>query len=138
MLVEIRSDHFNEQYLADAQLGKIASLFSLLTIFIACLGLLGLAAYTAEQRTKEIGIRKVFGASIAKITALLSSGFIKLVFIANITATYNGHLVIDRKRLVMHTAIGQTKVSDIIEPVKTFARDGIKNSHLDIRMSIHI
>lgn len=60
--------------------------FSVFGIFISCLGIFGLAMFMIEKRTKEIGIRKVFGASIAKITALLSSGFIKLVFIANIVA----------------------------------------------------
>jgi putative ABC transport system permease protein len=56
---------------------------ALATIFIACLGLFGLATYTAQQRVKEIGIRKVLGASIPHLAALLSKDFLKLVFIAN-------------------------------------------------------
>jgi ABC-type antimicrobial peptide transport system permease subunit len=63
-------------------------------IFISCMGLFGLALYTVERRTKEIGIRKVFGASIAKIIALLSSEFIKLVIIANVIAIPLAYLVL--------------------------------------------
>ena len=57
-----------------------------MAIFIACLGLFGLAAYAAEQRVKEIGIRKVLGASVGSVAALLSRDFLKLVVIANIIA----------------------------------------------------
>lgn len=64
-------------------LGKAVAFFTLLTIFIACLGLLGLVAFMIEQRTKEIGIRKVLGASVAQITTLLSSDFLRLVLISN-------------------------------------------------------
>lgn len=60
--------------------------FSMLAIFLACLGLLGLAAYAAETRTKEIGVRKVLGASATGIMVLLSKDFIKLVLIANLIA----------------------------------------------------
>jgi putative ABC transport system permease protein len=65
---------------------RIFGVFSLLAIFIACMGLLGLAIYIIQQRTKEIGIRKVLGASVFGITALLSKDFIKLVFIAILLA----------------------------------------------------
>ena len=68
-------------------MGLLYRTFAGLTIFIACLGLFGLAAFTAEQRTKEIGVRKVLGASIASITALLSKDFLKLVGIAIILAS---------------------------------------------------
>ncbi len=79
--------HFiDEEYaqkFSDEQLiGTLASLFALLTIFISCLGLFGLATYMAENRIKEIGVRKVLGASIANITVLLSKDFLKLVVIA--------------------------------------------------------
>jgi putative ABC transport system permease protein len=60
--------------------------FSVLAILIACLGLLGLASYTTEQRRKEISIRKILGASVSTIVALLSKDFLKLVLIANILA----------------------------------------------------
>ena len=67
--------------------GRILILFAGLTIFIACLGLFGLAAFTAEARTKEIGVRKVLGASVASILTLLSKDFLKLVLIAIVIAS---------------------------------------------------
>jgi putative ABC transport system permease protein len=70
--------------------------FSCLAIFIACLGLLGLATYTAEQRTKEIGIRKVLGANVSNIVTLLSRDFIKLVLISIIIATPIAWYVMNR------------------------------------------
>jgi len=66
--------------------GQLVSLFTLLTIFISCLGLFGLASYMAENRIKEIGIRKVLGASVQNITTLLSKDFLKLVVISIIVA----------------------------------------------------
>jgi len=73
---------FNRQYKGDMQFGKILNLFSFFTLFITILGLLGLAAYNASRRTKEIGVRKVLGASTVGILALLSKDFLKLVLIA--------------------------------------------------------
>lgn len=75
-------ERFNELYHAEQKLGEIFGVFAALAIFIACLGLYGLAAFTAEQRTKEIGVRKVLGASIPSIITLLSKEFLKLVGIA--------------------------------------------------------
>ena len=68
-------------------MGLLYRVFAGLTVFIACLGLFGLSAFAAEQRTKEIGIRKVLGASVASITALLSKDFLKLVAIAILIAS---------------------------------------------------
>ncbi len=79
-------DSFDAQYRADERLSKIFSYFSILAILIACLGLFGLASYTAEQRTKEIGIRKVLGASISGIMKLLTEEFSKWILFANIIA----------------------------------------------------
>ena len=73
---------FDASYRAEQRVGKIFIVFTSLAIVIACLGLFGLAAYAAEQRTKEIGIRKILGASVATIAGMLSFDFIKLVFIA--------------------------------------------------------
>ena len=73
---------FNEQYVADQHFGSLFSLFSCLAILIACLGLFGLATFTAQQRTKEIGIRKVLGASVFGIVSMINKEFLKLVFIA--------------------------------------------------------
>ncbi|MBN3583163.1 ABC transporter permease [Algoriphagus aestuarii] len=80
-------EDFNSQYESDFRFRQIFTSFSILAIFIACLGLLGLATYTAEQRTKEIGIRKVLGADIGSIVGLLSKDFVKLVLVAILVAT---------------------------------------------------
>ncbi len=79
-------DSFNEQYLAEERTGALFGVFTILGQFIACLGLLGLAAFTTRQRTKEIGVRKVLGASIPGITFLISKEFLKWVVLANIIA----------------------------------------------------
>ncbi|HMH24868.1 MAG TPA: ABC transporter permease [Puia sp.] len=84
--------HFvDESYAAkftlEVLIGKLAGLFAGLAIFISCLGLFGLAAYTAEQRTKEIGIRKVLGASVSQVWMLLSKDFIVLVLISCVVAS---------------------------------------------------
>jgi putative ABC transport system permease protein len=79
-------DLFNKTYAAEQKTGTILNIFSVLTIFVACLGLFGLATYTAEQRTKEIGIRKVLGASVIQVTQMLSKEFLKLVLIASLIA----------------------------------------------------
>lgn len=79
-------ESFDNQYTADRQFGKVFVLFALLAILVSCLGLFGLASFTAEQSTKEVGIRKVLGASAAKIVFLLSKEFSKWVLLANIIA----------------------------------------------------
>ncbi|HEY8920413.1 MAG TPA: ABC transporter permease [Chitinophaga sp.] len=85
-LYSFMDEEFNAMYQADQRTGNIFVLFAVLAIVVACLGLSGLAIFTAEQRTKEIGIRKVHGASVADIVTLLSRDFIKLVFIAIVIA----------------------------------------------------
>ncbi|MBC7848403.1 MAG: ABC transporter permease, partial [Chitinophagaceae bacterium] len=75
-------DHFNDLYKADNQVSKIVAVLAVLAIIIACLGLFGLASYSAEKRTKEVGIRKVLGASAVNLVALLSWNFIRLVIIS--------------------------------------------------------
>ena len=79
---EFMDDVFDALYKREESLVKVSSIFSLLAICIACLGLFGLAAFTAEQRTQEIGIRKVLGASVTRIIASMSWDFLKLVLIA--------------------------------------------------------
>ena len=79
-------DHFAKLYQSDKQVSVVMSILAGLAIFIACLGLFGLATFTAQRRTKEIGIRKVVGASVFQITALLSKDFLKLVLISFIIA----------------------------------------------------
>lgn len=77
----------DKQYRSEQRTGRIILYFSILAILISCLGLFGLAAFTAEIRTKEIGVRKVLGASVGSIVALLSQDFLKLVVIAIVIAT---------------------------------------------------
>jgi putative ABC transport system permease protein len=89
-------DDYTSLYQQEMRLRAIVSVFAGLAIFVACLGLFGLAAFTAEQRTKEIGIRKVLGASITDIITLLSTGFLKLVGIAFLIAAPIGYLVMTR------------------------------------------
>lgn len=79
-------EHFAELYRADQAVSKVVGILAGLAILISCLGLFGLASYAAEKRVKEIGIRKVLGASITNITGLLSKDFIKLVIISNLIA----------------------------------------------------
>ena len=77
---------FAKKYRAEERLGTLIMYFSVLAIFIGCLGLFGMSSYTAEQRTKEIGIRKVLGATVPNIVSLLSREFVILVVIACVTA----------------------------------------------------
>jgi len=77
---------FDALYKADQTMGKVFSVFTFLSLSVACLGLLGLAIYTAERRTREIGIRKVLGASVQNMVAMLSMDFLKLVIIASVVA----------------------------------------------------
>jgi putative ABC transport system permease protein len=76
------NDSFDEMYRSEQRIGKVALAFSILAILIACLGLFGLASFMAEQRTKELGVRKVLGASMNSLFTLLSKDFVRLVLIA--------------------------------------------------------
>ena len=80
-------DSYNKQYISEQQYASLFTTASLWAIFIACLGLFGLATFTVESRIKEIGIRKVLGASVSNITALLSKDFLKLVIISVLIAS---------------------------------------------------
>ncbi|WP_338876452.1 ABC transporter permease [Spirosoma sp. SC4-14] len=80
-------EEFGRKFGNEERIGKLASFFAVLAIFISCLGLFGLASFIAEQRTKEIGVRKVLGASVANLWGLLSVDFIRLVIISCIIAT---------------------------------------------------
>jgi ABC-type antimicrobial peptide transport system permease subunit len=79
-------EDFNALFVAETLIGKLSGIFASLAIFISCLGLFGLAAYTAERRTKEIGIRKVLGASVTGVVRLLSKEFIQLVALSCLIA----------------------------------------------------
>jgi putative ABC transport system permease protein len=89
-------DIFDRAYRLEQRLGSMFNVFSILAVVIACLGLFGLAAFTAEQRTKEIGVRKVLGASQKNIFVLLSKEFTKWVFIANFFAWPVAYLAMNR------------------------------------------
>ncbi len=80
-------DIFNNLYKGEQTEGKLFNYFAAIAIFISCLGLLGLAAYTAQVRTREIGVRKVLGASVSNITTMLSADFLKLVIFAIVIAS---------------------------------------------------
>lgn len=101
-------DKFEEIYRGEIQAGKVFSIFAILAIVIACLGLFGLAAFTAEQRTKEIGIRKVLGATIPNIVSMLSKEFLILVALANIIAWPVAYYIMNKwlEDFVYKTEIG--------------------------------
>ena len=77
---------FDKLYRSDQIMGKVFTVFTVLSVFVACLGLLGLAIYTAERRMKEISIRKVLGASVQNVVTMLSTDFLKLIIIASVLA----------------------------------------------------
>ncbi|HEV3411249.1 MAG TPA: ABC transporter permease [Puia sp.] len=80
-------EEYNKKFGLETLVGKLASLFAALAIFISCLGLFGLAAYVAEQRTKEIGVRKVLGASVSQIWFMLSKDFLVLILLSALVAS---------------------------------------------------
>jgi len=84
--VKFADSEFNQRFTDETRIGKLAGLFAILAISISCLGLFGLAAYTAEQRTKELGIRKVLGASVPGLAGLLSREFLALVTLSCLIA----------------------------------------------------
>ena len=79
-------DRIDRVYRNEYRFGKLFSIAALLAVLISCMGLLGLAAFTTEQRTKEVGIRKVLGASVTSIVMLLSGSYLKLILVANVLA----------------------------------------------------
>jgi putative ABC transport system permease protein len=105
---QFSDEEFRKLYKSEAVIGKLSNYFAFLAIFISCLGLLGLAMFTAEQRTKEIGIRKVLGASVPGLFALLSKEFLQLVIIALLIATPLAWWAMNNwlKDYNYHTAIG--------------------------------
>lgn len=90
------------------RLSRLFSIFTGIAIFIACLGLFGLASFTVEQRTKEIGIRKVLGASISGIVIILSKEYVKWIVLANVLAWPAAYVVMNQwlKNFAYRTDIG--------------------------------
>ena len=91
----ILTDNIKQQYDADQRAFTVIAIFTTIAILISCLGLYGLSIFTAETKVKEIGIRKVFGASVSNIVGILSLDFIKLVLIAFILAVPIGYYAMD-------------------------------------------
>ena len=87
---------FAKEYRTETVIGKLSLIFTTIALLISCLGLFGLAAYSAVKRTKEIGVRKVLGASVLNIMALLSKDFIKLVVIAFVIAAPVAYFIMNR------------------------------------------
>ena len=79
-------NEFDALYRSEQRMGAVFGIFTFLSIFVACLGLFGLSVYTAERRTKEIGVRKVLGASVQSVVALLSKDFLRLVLLSAVVA----------------------------------------------------
>ena len=89
-------EEYAESYKSEMVIGKLASAFAIIAVFISCLGLLGLAAFATEQRTREIGIRKVMGASVSQLVLLLSRDFTRLVLISLAFAVPVAYLLMDQ------------------------------------------
>jgi putative ABC transport system permease protein len=104
---EFLDDSLERLYVADQRLTRLIGIFASLCIFIACLGLFGLAAFTAAQRTREIGVRKVFGARTAQIVSLLAHRIVFLVLAAAVVASVLAYLVMSAwlRTFAFHTSI---------------------------------
>ena len=101
-------ESYDALFRSEQRLGKVFSIFTGLAILVACLGLMGLAAFMAEQRTKEIGIRKVLGASVPGVVVLLSKDFTRLVIISFVIAIPVAYIIIDKwlEGFAFHISIG--------------------------------
>jgi len=101
-------ESFEQMHFSDKKMSEFFTVFSILAIFIACLGLFGLAAYTAEQKTKEIGVRKILGATAPSIYFLLSREFLKWVILANLIAWPIAYFTMQKwlQNFVFRTSIG--------------------------------
>lgn len=89
-------EDFNRHYRSEESLGRLYAALTFLAVFVSCLGLAGLSSYSSEQRTKEIGIRKILGASVPNILGLLVSEFTKWVIVANIIAWPVAYFIINK------------------------------------------
>ncbi|NQV18470.1 MAG: FtsX-like permease family protein, partial [Armatimonadetes bacterium] len=126
-------EQYNAMYSSEQQMGTILKLFTSLAIFIACLGLFGLSTFMTQQRTKEIGIRKVLGANVPNIVVILSKEFTKWVIIANIIACPVAYFIINKLlqnfayRVDMgYKIFGITVISSILIAIFTVSIQTIK------------
>ncbi len=105
---DFMDDQFKETYRSEIVIGKLANYFTILAVFIACLGLFGLASYTTEQRSKEIGIRKALGATVANLVLLLSKDLVKLVLVAFVITAPLAYLLMQNwlEKFAYHVRLG--------------------------------
>jgi len=105
---EFLDNQVEEMYIVDQKVGQLLIWFSLLSVFIACLGLLGLSSYAVEKRTREIGVRKVFGASVKNVLYIFTKEFSGLVLIASIIAIPLGWFAMNQylQQFAYRTAMG--------------------------------
>jgi putative ABC transport system permease protein len=129
-------EDFANLYKAEMQMQSVLQLFTILSIVIACMGLLGLATFTVRQRYKEIGVRKVLGASVVSITHLLSKDFLKLVFIAIFLAIPAAWIAVDKwlqnfayKTTISWWVLGLAAVSTLLLAFLTVCFQTVKAAH---------
>ncbi|MBS1662233.1 MAG: ABC transporter permease [Bacteroidetes bacterium] len=106
-LYHFNDENYERKFLTETHIGNLASVFSGLAILISCLGLFGLASFVAEQRTKEIGVRKVLGASVVNLWALLSGDFVKLVVLSCLIAMPLSYFFMSKwlQNYTLHTSL---------------------------------
>jgi ABC-type antimicrobial peptide transport system permease subunit len=132
---EFLDDAFNRQYRSESMIGKLSTVFTVMAIFISCLGLFGLASYTTEQRTKEIGIRKVMGASVSRLAMMLCRDFVLLVLISLVAGLPFAYYVMQKflSQYKFHTEMGGwmcvlTAVSILLIAIGTVAYQSLTAS----------
>lgn len=126
-------ENFDRQYKADQQLSKVSGVFTGLAIFIGCLGLLGLTSFAVERRTKEIGIRKVLGASVINVILLVVQEFVWLIVVALVLATPLTWYFIDRweQNFTLQAVINPMRF--VIAGIAVFAFAWLTTSYLSYR-----
>ena len=122
-------DHFNRQYRAEERFASLFRYFAGLGILIACLGLFGLASFTAQQRTKEIGVRKVLGASVGQILVLLSKDFARLVLVAFVVAVPVAYFAMDRWLVSFAYRVGMEAWLFVVAGLLAFVIAGLTVSY---------
>ena len=136
-------EDYDRMYRTDIRISKIIQYFTILAIIIACLGLFGLASFTAEQRTREIGIRKVMGARVMKIVYMLSAEFTRLVLISCLLAVPLAYFVMKLflKEFAYHTQISWwifalAGITALVIAILTVSYQAIRTSLINPAQSI--
>lgn len=133
---EFVDDMYNEKFSLENLLGKLSGIFAGLAIFISCLGLFGLAAYTTEQRIKEIGVRKVLGASVVQLWFMLSKEFVGLVFISCIIASSLAFYFLHNWLQNYHYRISITPLAFILSAIIALVITIVTISYLAIKAAL--